>query len=35
MADYFETMKMLYPENKNNIYGVEIVVIKETELESE
>jgi hypothetical protein len=22
MADFFETMKMLYPENKNNIYGV-------------
>jgi hypothetical protein len=43
MADYFETMKMLYPENKNNIYGVEIVEIeninddriKETELETE
>lgn len=40
MADYFETMKMLYPENKNNIYRVEIEnindgEIKETELESE
>lgn len=43
MADYFETMKILYPENKNNIYGVEIVEIeninderiKETELETE
>ncbi len=43
MADYFETMKMLHPENKNNIYGVEIIEIenindgeiKETELESE
>lgn len=40
MAGYFETMKMLYPENKNNIYGVEIEnindgEIKETELESE
>ena len=40
MADYFETMKMLYPENSNNIYGVEIIEmesreIKETKLESE
>ena len=43
MADFFETMKMLYPENKNNIYGVEIVgienindeEIKETKLEYE
>ena len=28
MADYFETMKMLHPENKNNIYGVEIIEIE-------
>ena len=43
LADYYETMKMLHPENKNNIYGVEIIEIeninnkeiKETELESE
>lgn len=40
MADYFETMKKLYPENKNNIYGVEVIEIEEgeiieTELESE
>ena len=43
MADYFKTMKMLHPENKNKIYGVEIVEIenindgeiKEMELESE
>lgn len=37
MADYYETMKKLHPENKNNIYGVdifEIENIKETELES-
>ena len=41
MADYFEIMKKLHPENKNNIYGVEIIKfedvkdeeIKETELE--
>jgi hypothetical protein len=43
MADYYETMKMLHPENKNNVYGVEIIEfgnikdgeIKETELEPE
>jgi hypothetical protein len=40
MADYFETMKKLHPENKNNIYGVEIEnindgEIKETELQYE
>ena len=43
MADFFGTMKMLYPENKNNIYGVEIVEIvnlndgeiKASELETE
>ena len=40
MKDYFETMKMLHPENIDNIYGVEIEninegKIKETELESE
>lgn len=38
MTDYFETMKKIYPENLNNIYGVEIIEfeeIKETELESE
>lgn len=43
MADYFETMKKLHPENKNNIYGIEILEIedikdgkiRETELESE
>ena len=40
MADYFETMKEIHPENKNNIYGVEIEnlkdqEIKETELEIE
>jgi hypothetical protein len=41
--DYYETMIKLHPENKNNIYGVEIVEIenindeeiKETELKSE
>ena len=25
LADYYETMKKIYPENKNGIYGVEIV----------
>ena len=43
LADYYVTMRMLHPENKNNIYGVEISEIqninneeiKETELESE
>ena len=25
LADYYETMKRIYPENKNGIYGVEIV----------
>jgi hypothetical protein len=40
MAHYFETMKKLHPENKNNIYGVEIEnindgEIKETELQYE
>jgi hypothetical protein len=40
MKDYFETMKMLHPENTDNIYGVEIEninegKIKETELETE
>jgi hypothetical protein len=40
MKDYFETMKMLHPENIDNIYGAEIEninkgKIKETELESE
>ena len=44
MADYFETMIKLHPENKDNIYGIEIIEtqniideneIKETELETE
>jgi hypothetical protein len=43
MADYFETMKKIHPEDTNNIYGVEIIEfedikngeIKETELETE
>jgi hypothetical protein len=25
LADYYETMRKIYPENKNGIYGVEIV----------
>ena len=25
LADYYETMKKIYPENKNGIYGVEIL----------
>lgn len=35
MADYFKTMKSLHSENIDNIYGVEIEEIIETELESE
>jgi len=43
IADFFETMRELHPENKNNIYGIEIseieniqdIEIKETELETE
>ena len=43
MAEYFETMKKIHPENKNNIYGIEIAEmddlrdheIKEMELETE
>ena len=33
LADYFETMKMLYPENMNNIYGVEISEIENINIE--
>ncbi len=25
LADYYETMRKIYPENKNGIYGIEIV----------
>ena len=28
IADYSNTMKKLYPENKNNIYGVEVLEIE-------
>jgi len=42
MAEYFETMIKIHPENKENIYGHELIdmidddiIIKETELETE
>ena len=44
MAEYFETMIKIHPENKENIYGYELIemiegddniIIKETELETE
>lgn len=25
LADYYDTMRRIYPENKNGIYGVDIV----------
>jgi len=42
MEEYFETMIKIHPENKENIYGYELVeiinddiIIKEMELETE
>jgi hypothetical protein len=29
MADFFETMKTIHPENKNGIYGVDIIEIED------
>ncbi|WP_299157046.1 hypothetical protein [uncultured Tenacibaculum sp.] len=31
MADYYETMKILHPENKNGIYGIETIETEEIE----